>query len=892
MTFSPGTRIGPYEIVGDLGVGGMGEVYRARDPRLNREVALKALPRMFASDPDRMARFEREAQLLASLNHPNIAALYGFEDSGTTRALVMELVEGPTLAKLIAAGRIPLDEALTIAKQIAEALEYAHDRAVVHRDLKPANIKVTPDGAVKVLDFGLAKALGEQPLSASPQDSPTFTMGFPSTHPGMILGTAAYMAPEQAMGKPANRRSDVWSFGVVLFEMLTGKRLFTGETPAETIASVMHETPPLESLPARTPPPIRNLILRCLEKDSRRRLQHIGEARIALEDALSGTAGEETPLSARPASPLRLVLWTVAGLLFISMATLSFVHLRETPAQRSSIRFYVPPPEKSLAAMFKLSPDGRYLAIVAFGGGQNRLWVRPLDLIEAHELPGTDDARYPFWSPDSAFVAFFAQGKLKRIALAGGPPQTLCDAPNGRGGAWNSDGVILFAPSLSGGLYSVPAQGGLPAPVTKVEISNALNSHRFPEFLPDGIRFTYVAQSDKPEANGIYAGSLEGTPSVRLLPDLSTAAYADTPGRTGHLMFLRENTLMAQPFDPGALRAAGGIFPLAEPVGVAGDTGSAAFSVSRNGMLAFRSGGSVGNRELVWMDRKGVRLEVLTKKAAAISSAALSPDEKTIAFTLGQPGAANIWLQNLTSGAMSQFTLRPGSNRAAVWSPNGRGIVFASTQPSISDIYQKPASGGKEELVVHAGVGATTYDWSPDGKSVVYSQYGEKTNDDLWLLPVEGDRKPVPYLQDPSNEVLGSFSPNGRWMAYVSDESGPPQVYVQTIPAGSGKWQVSTAGGSQPRWRRDGRELYYVAPDRKLMAVPVKRGAAASGSFEAGAPQPLFGGMVFNGLLSQAFFYQPSADGERFMVTVLSGGDEAAAPPITVVVNWLTGLKK
>jgi Tol biopolymer transport system component len=901
MALQPKQRLGPYEVLAAVGAGGMGEVYRARDGRLNRDVALKVLPEVFAADPDRMARFEREARVLGALNHPNIAAIYGLEEFGSGRALVMELVEGETLADRIAKGRISLDEALPIAKQVAEALEYAHDRGVIHRDLKPANIKVTADGTVKVLDFGLAKALMDEPVTADPRDSPTLSMA--PTMTGVILGTAAYMSPEQAKGKPVDRRADIWAFGVVLYEMLTGKQLYSGETAAETLAFVMTKEPPLDRLPASTPAAIRNLLHRCLEKNVKQRLQHIGEARIAIEGTLSGTFPGASP-TAEAVVALRLgvrerIAWIVAGAAILVALGLASIHFREPqPTQQPSDRFEIPAPEKSIVQAFKLSPDGRYVAIVAAETGRSRLWLRPLDSLQPQVLAGTEDATYPFWSSDSAFIGFFAEGKLKKIAVAGGPPQILCDAPSGRGGAWSSEGVILFTPNISGALYRVAAEGGIPTPVTKPRPGTD-DSDRYPEFLPGGQRFLYLAQSGSAERTGIYFGSLDGAQPVRVLPDAVNAAYVPpaAPGGRGHLLFRRNSTLMALPFDVDRLRATGEMFPLAEQVGTSQNVGNAAFSASRNGVLVYRTGIAAGNRELAWVDRTGKQAGSITKPGR-IGSSRLSPDEKTIALSIFESAVAtDIWLQDLTRGVISRFTFGPGANLYAVWSSDGSRIAFmryAQQGAANFDLSQKSVkTAGKEELLLHAGTNAVVSDWSPDGKYIVYSQYADKTNYDLWLLPLEGDRKPISYLQSSFNEVTGQFSPDGRWMAYASDQSGRYEVYVQPIPATGAERQISTAGGTYPRWRRDGKELFYVGADQKVAAVPVTIPSSPSGAFEVGAPQTLFAIEPIAGPAAPTFYlYQPAADGQRFLVNVPAGGEGAAAPPITVILNWTAGLKK
>jgi serine/threonine protein kinase len=891
MPLSAGTSLGPYEILASIGAGGMGEVYRARDAKLKRDVAIKVLPAALARDPDRLARFEREARLMASLDHPNIGIIYGIEESNHTLALVLALIEGPTLADRIATGPVPIEEAIHIAGQIADALEYAHDRGVIHRDLKPANVKITPEGTVKVLDFGLAKALtGEaDALSASPANSPAMspTLTMRATQAGMILGTAAYMAPEQAKGKTADRRADIWAFGVVFFEMLTGEPLFTGDSAAEIMASAIKEEPNLNRLPKSTPPAIRRLIERCLNKDPKQRLQAIGEARITLRSPhvnVEPAAVPSAELPVAPAAPKKSLLpWIIAAsaILALALAALSWVHFREVPPVEKSLRFQIPPPDQAPIGAFRLSPDGRYLAFISGA----KVWVRSLDSLESKSLEGTEGATYPFWSPDSENLGFFSGGKLKRIPRTGGPVQTLCDAATGRGGTWSREGVIVFSPGPTATLFRVSAAGGAPVPVTKFLGSSASQGHRFPEFLPDGQHFLYAAQSDKPEDNGVYVGGLDGT-RARILPEQSSAIFAPGPaGQTnGYILFRRLDTLMAQPFDAARLQLAGDVFPVSDRVGeaFASNTGFGAFSLSADGTLVLGSGES-GSRQFVWFDRAGKRMAAATEPGNLLTDSAptLSPDGKKLVYVAGNNEESTIWLQDLAGGSPSRFTFAPGRNSNGVWSPDGSRIVFSwqSRSTSNSDLIVKPANGaGKEELLLHAGVNGVATDWSRDGKLLAYST--DLPSADLWLLPLEGERKPVSFLRTPFGEQDGHFSPDAKFLVYNSDESGQHQIYVQPVPPNGSKWQVSKAGGANPAWRRDGKEIFYVAPDRKLMAVPVKTEPA----FEATTPQTLF--EAGNGA------YIPSPDGQRFLVVVPAGGEAAQAPSLTVVTHWQAGLKK
>ena len=885
MALTTGARLGPYEVTPLLGAGGMGEVWRARDTRLNRDVALKFLLEVFLRDPERMARFEREAQLLASLNHPNIAQLYGLEESGGARALVMEYVPGQILQ-----GPLPVEEALPIARQIAEALEYAHDRGIIHRDLKPSNVKLTPEGNVKVLDFGLAKALDDSPSEGGLHNSPTLSVA--GTRAGVILGTAAYMSPEQAKGKPVDRRADIWSFGAVIYEILTGRQLYTGETAAETLAAVMMKDPALERLPAATPPAVRAMIRRCLEKDPRKRLQAIGEARLILEDPPAQPLAPTPALTEpRPSGSGRLA-WALGAAATLAAAALAFVHFRETPAETPPVRFQISAPEKtSFRLIPSISPDGRRVAFSATAeGGQTRLWVRPLGSLEAQPLPGTDDAGYHFWSPDSRFIGFSAQGKLKKVEVSGGPPQTLCDAPPLVSGAWSRQGVIVFG-STRVPLFRVAAAGGAATPLTTLDPSRQEEGHHEPFFLPDDRHFLYFIRARAAEHSGVYLGAVDARADSkdrrRLLGADSHAEYAPPlDGRLGHLLFVRESTLMAQPFDARKLQLGGEPFPVAERVRAF--VGHGSFSVSDTGVLAWREGASGLRAQLTWFDREGKKLAT-AGKPGYYNNVALSPDGRQAAAE-HSPGAdrnSDIWLFDLIRDIPSRFTFHAAIDRLPVWSPDGGRIVFGSGRDGPLNLYEKTSNGvGNETALLQSNTAKYPHDWSRDGRFLVYSNQDPKTRLDLWVLPMTGDRKPAPYLQTEFDETQGQFSPDGKWMAYVSTESGVPQVYVQPFPAAGGKRQISSEGGFHPRWRGDGKELFFLAPGAVLMSAEIR----AAPKFESSVPKRLFQTQMF-GVQTLTFHrYAVAPDGKRFLM--IAATEDTAAAPITVVQNWLAAVKR
>jgi eukaryotic-like serine/threonine-protein kinase len=878
-----GQTIAHYRITAKLGEGGMGEVYRATDTKLGRDVALKILPPSFAADADRMARFEREAKVLAALNHPHVAQIYGVED----RALVMELVEGETVDSLIKPGPLPLDTALEYAGQIAEALEAAHEKGIVHRDLKPANIKVTPQGVVKVLDFGLAAVV--QPAAgnpSNPETSPTFTMS--PTRAGMILGTAAYMSPEQARGKPADKRADIWAFGVVLYEMLAGKRLFHGETITDILASVVKDEPDL----SRVSPNVRRLLRACLQKDPKQRLQSIGDWRLLL-DAEADEAASRGPLDKelRGGPPHEKWLWPgVAAVLLIALGTVSFIHSREKPpAAPEPVRFQIYPPEKTVFGPdLALSPDGRRIAFTATGvDGRTQLWVRNLDALESRPLPGTEGVdNAVFWSPDSRFLAFAEGARLKKIDISGGPPVTLCDLPYIAGlGSWSPLGVLLVGGQGSSPLWRVSASGGPAIAVTRLDPAQQGGRHSFVSFLPDGRHFVYLQQSSPGAENGgIYLGSLdstpEGQPRKRLLATSFGAQYAPSSDpRTGYVLFLRESTLSAQRFDAERLELVGDPVPIAEQVGNQNGV-KGLFTVSANSILAFRAGARTGS-QLTWFDRQG-KVMGTVGDIDMMERPSISPDGRTVAIDRRdlQAGRYDIWLHDLVRGTASRLTSNSTNNRFPIWSPDG-GHVAYYTPDLGGGLHQKAASGvGQDEVLSQTLPRGRPMDWSRDGRYIIKGVSDPNTKLDIWVFPLFGDRKPFPYLHSEFNESNARLSPDGQWLAYASDETKRNEVYVQTFPNPTGKWQVSTTGGDLPVWSRDGKELFFLAGG-KMMAAEVKSGS----KFEAGVPKALFEVHLETGAHVS---FDVSKDG-RFLIPTRP--EDAAAAPITVVVNWTAALK-
>jgi Tol biopolymer transport system component len=882
MPIRVGTRFGEYEVANSLGSGGMGEVYRARDTNLKRDVALKTLPPAVANDADRLARFQREAEVLASLNHPNIAHIYGLERSDGTTALAMELIEGATLDERISQGRIPVEEALRIANQIADALEAAHERGIVHRDLKPSNIKLRPDGIVKVLDFGIAKALDTHAVTGpGPAALTTPAM----TEAGFVLGTAAYMSPEQARGKAVDRRTDIWAFGCVLYEMLTGKPAFLGEDVTTTLAMVLQGSADLNELPPDVSASVRRTLELCFEKDPRKRIADMHDVRLALAGAFEVAASATRSWDAPGGRRTWVAALVVAILAAVALAIPALRHLRETPPPETRVDIVTPATTEP--GSFALSPDGRQIVFTAPGPGGSQLWLRSLASPVAKPLAGTERAVFPFWAPNGGSIGFFADGSLRRLDLGSGAPRALASAGNGAGGTWNADDVIVFAPSLTTPLMQISANGGAATQV--FALARGEFGHTNPYFLPDGRRLLYRA-TGTPEVTGVHIGALGSSVATRLGPSDGDALYLPN----GWLLCVRAGTLVAQRLDLAGPALRGKQVTLADGVSVDFRWRSG-MSVASTGLIAYRaSGGS--RRQLTWFDRSGSQQGTLGEPDGfSLSHPRLTLDGRRAVVQRTVDGNYDLWL--LDGSRTTRLTFDPAQDDYEELSPDGAMVVFRSLRSRIGDLYTKVLGRtDPEELLLQSDEMKAPTGWSADGRFLIYQSNNPVTGSDLWVLPMQGDRTPYVFLKTPFREAYAVFSPDGRWVAYHSNESGRPEVYVRPFfepgqrdaATASDRWQISTDGGTYAAWRADGKELYYLDPSGALMAVSI---SVAGNKLDPGAPQMLFRTRISRGgqELQQGRQYDVAADG-RFLINTELNDD--AATPITLIQNWSPDTKE
>jgi serine/threonine protein kinase len=888
MPVAAGTRLGPYEIISPLGAGGMGEVYRARDTRLGRDVAVKVLPSTFSADPDRLQRFEQEACAAGALNHPNILAIYDIGKHDSSPYVVSELLEGETLRKRITGGALPQRRAFEYALQLAHGLAAAHEKGIVHRDLKPDNIFITKDGRVKILDFGLAKLIHAD----SNQRQTEIPTRRADTNPGAVMGTVGYMSPEQVRGRLVDQRTDIFSFGAVLYEMLSGRRAFHAESAADTMSAILKEDPPdLLQINHNVSPELERLVNHCLEKNPEGRFHSARDLAFALEAASSSSDRNLTTavLSTRPTNRERLA-WAVASVLLLGLVlTIPFAlaYFRRAPFEPNVVRFSVPLPEKITFTsdveqnILSVSPDGRWLAFVAVEG-QRMLWLRSLGSLNARRLEGTEGVSSPFWSPDSHFVAFFAGGKLKKVEAVGGTVQTLCDVPEGdKSGTWGHGDVILFDGEGADfrGLYRVSASGGAPSRILRVDGPTPY----WPHLLPDGRHFLFLVHSNS-DGDGIYIGSIGTQDKKFFMPAISRVEYAPP----GYLLYVREGNLLAQPFDLGGLRTTGEPLVVAERLQYFTGTGWADFSVSENGVIAFLNK-SLFITRLAWFDRGGREIGGVGEPAEHYN-VRLSPDGQRVGVSIADDHTAvgDLWVYDIARNTRTRVTFTPEDDDAFVWSPDGRRVAFfswrAHDKPSL--YLKELTDAGDGESPVDAGWQAPS-DWSADGRFIIYRENDPTIGGDLWAVPLFGQQKPFPFLRTRFSETMPRFSPDGRWVAFASNESSRYEIYVARFERPAEKWRVSTAGGTQPRWRRDGRELFYLAPGNQIMAVALTPGE----TFESGAPSPLFriDPDKFNPSGEMGSDYDVTADGQRFLI-VLGSADQIT--PFTVITNWTADLTR
>ena len=896
MAVAAGTKFGRYEIRSKLGEGGMGEVYRARDTQLGRDVAIKILPSSYSTNKDRMQRFEQEACAAGALNHPNILVIHDINAHNGAPYVVSELLDGETLRHRIAGTPLGQRRAIDYALQIANGLAAAHDKGIIHRDLKPDNIFITSDGRVKILDFGLAKLTqvdGNQPQT----DIPTRRV---DTDPGVVMGTVGYMSPEQLKGHTVDQRSDIFSFGAILYEMLSGRRAFHRESAAETMSAILREDPPeLSDTNKTVSPALGRLVNHCLEKSPQSRFHSARDVAFALEaiSASSGSVETQQAIEALPSQSwtsrhLSWIIAAVLGALLLGALPFVWLHFQRPAEHPQAIRLTIAPPEKGVVSTISISPDGKRVVYGAPNAeGKTILWLRSLDSLTPQPLPGSENPFFTtFWSPDSRYLAFVtsSDNKLKKIDLLGGgsTPQVLANAPNGRGGTWNRDGVIVFAPSAEGPLYRVSASGGEVTPVTTLDESRRDVSHRYPWFLPDGRHFVYLARAATADSTEIYVGSLDSKETKRLVAAESGGVYSPP----GYLLYVRDGSLVAQYFDADKLELTGEAMPIADSlVGFDLTSNLGRFSVSGNGVLVYYTGIEFDKAQLQWVDRGGKQIAALGG-SAGYGYLRISPDEKRLVFARRDPSTRwDVWLIELTRDAVTRFTFDSRTEVFPIWSPDGTRIAFSSNRDGQMDIYEKLSSGvgNDQELLKQPTEPKFVNDWSPDNRFIAFHVLSGKTRADIWVLPLFGDRKPFPFLQTQHGEREARFSPNGRWVAYTSDETGPRELFVQSFPSGGGKWQISHGGSGPPEWRSDGKELFYVSGD-KLMAVEVKTDGDV---FQAGTPKPLFEirGPALPGAGGVPAF-EASNDGKRFLIA--ASVQEQTFTPISVVLNWTADLKR
>jgi serine/threonine protein kinase/Tol biopolymer transport system component len=884
----------------------MGEVYRARDTRLERTVAIKVLNAQLVASTELRARFEREAKIISQLQHPHICVLHDVGNEGPVDYLVMEFLQGESLAERLRKGPLASEEVLRIAIEIADALQKAHRAGVVHRDLKPGNVMLTKSGA-KLLDFGLAKPLsatvasgtgsGRSPsvfAAALTQTMPSPSPATPLSTAGAVIGTVQYMSPEQIQGIEADARSDIFSFGVMLFEMVTGRRTFEGKTQASIVGQILAVDPPsVSTLRPQAPPGLDRVIRLCLDKDPDERIQTAHDLKLQLQAiAEAPPATTQAPVvvpARRPWLP-----WIAAGVLAIAAIAFALAYLQSGRTPQVSVHSYILPPEKATflltgntAGPPVLSPDGLRIAFAAKNAdGKQVLWIRPLNSAVAQPMSGTDGATYPFWSADSRYVAFFAANKLNKVDASGGPPQALCDAAAGRGGTWNSTGTILFTPDTGSGLARVDAAGGTRVPLTTLEPKET--SHRWPAFLSDGNHFLYFAHGSTSADSGIYLAALDSKERKFLLRNDSNAIYAP-----GYLLFVRDNTLMAQRFNLRSRSLEGEAKPVADHVAVNTDTWRSIVTASANGELLYQHGAAGGGSQLIWYDASGKPGEPVLPDTADYDNPALSPDACKLAFVLESNGVGDIWVVDLARHTKTRITFGPQYSASPVWWPDGKSIAFNYGATSSGDsIYRQNAdgTGSKEKLLDTTGISEIPFSVSPDGRYIAYMRRDLKSNTgwDIWALPMfpdkSGEQKPFPVVVTNFVDITPAFSPDGKWLAYANNETGRYEVYIQPFPSGGGRWQVSTAGGATPNWRKDGKELFFFSPDQQVMAVDVNQNGAG---LQLGAPHALFKATTVSGPNGP---YTVSADGKKFVMnTVLP---QSITEPLTLITNWPADLKQ